>query len=295
MKPLTRSLRIRKPLTAPIAAPTGQAERDRRPGGQQLRARRSARRRRAAPATGRSPGARPMVDSSDRSIRPLIRISASPSTSRPSSVDCWTTPIRLSWVRNAGETMKPMTPSTKITGTRDRSRQRAEVDPGPAARRAVHRVGGRRRCGLGHGAVPVRAFRAFRAPCVRSGAVPGRTGRAGRAVLAGPAMPSIAATSSWSLQPRPNSAIDPPVEERQHPVADPQVVQLVGDDQAPLPAVRDLPYDAEQRVLGLHVHARGGPDHHQHARVAGQRAGDDDLLLVAAGQAGDRLRRARWS
>jgi hypothetical protein len=50
-------------------------------------------------------GAMPIVDSSDRSIRPQIRISAWPSTNRLSSLDCWTTLMRFVEVRNTGETM----------------------------------------------------------------------------------------------------------------------------------------------------------------------------------------------
>lgn len=122
MKPLTRSLRIRKPLIAPMTRPTS-----RQTGIEDQVGNRPMPWKVAGPLLGSTShiamtGATPMVDSSDRSIRPHIRIIASASTSRLSSLLCWSTPIRLSEVRNTGDTMKPMTPSTKITGISDRSR-----------------------------------------------------------------------------------------------------------------------------------------------------------------------------
>jgi hypothetical protein len=95
MKPLSRSLRMRKPLNAPMSAPTSrQSGTENPPGSRPSPLNRP-------PFVGSTiqtamTGATPIVDSSDRSIRPQIRISASARTSRLSSVDCWATPTRLS-------------------------------------------------------------------------------------------------------------------------------------------------------------------------------------------------------
>ena len=82
----------------------------------------------------------------------------------------------------------------------------------------------------------------------------------------------------------------PPVAEDQHPVHQLEVLVDLGrqhDDGQP--GGGQL---AQQRVdvaLGADVDAAGGVVEQQHRRVAGERAGDDHLLLVAAGQRGDRV------
>lgn len=102
-------------------------------------------------------GAIPIVDSSDRSIRPQIRMKAWASTSKLSSEDCWMTLIRFSEDRNTGETMNPITISTRITGTKEKSLHRISFSrfsglspaSGPSARS---------RCLRPPGAVPCRSF-----------------------------------------------------------------------------------------------------------------------------------------
>ena len=146
MKPLRRSLRMRKPLTAPMMAPTS------RQSGTAVHSGRRPSPLNRPPLVGRTShtamtGATPMVDSSDRSIRPLIRMKAVARTNRLSSVDCWSTPMRLSEVRKAGETMNPIRPRTRIAGTRDSSRKRPRST---RRRRGVRGVRlGRAHCGLG--------------------------------------------------------------------------------------------------------------------------------------------------
>ena len=76
-------------------------------------------------------GARPKVDSSDRSIPPISRIRLSPTTTTPSAEICCPTPVRLDVVRNAGLTSEPTTTSTTSTGSR--AGPRDETDRGPAA------------------------------------------------------------------------------------------------------------------------------------------------------------------
>ena len=82
---------------------------------------------------------------------------------------------------------------------------------------------------------------------------------------------------------------DPAVEHHQDPVAEAQVVELVGDDEHGGAAVARRVHDAPSRdsldctstpAVGLISTSSRG--------VVGQRAGHDDLLLVAAGQVGDR-------
>lgn len=123
MKPLTRSLSIRKPLKAPIARPAS------RQSGIAVHAGSSPSPVKRSPDDGRTShsamtGAIPIVDSSDRSMRPQMRMKAWASTSRLSSDDCWMTLIRFCDVRNTGETMNPITISTRITGTSEKSLHR---------------------------------------------------------------------------------------------------------------------------------------------------------------------------
>ena len=60
-------------------------------------------------------GARPKVDSSDRSMPPISRIRLSPTTTTPSAETCCPTPVRFEVVRNAGLTIEPTT--TRMTST----------------------------------------------------------------------------------------------------------------------------------------------------------------------------------
>src|SRR4051794_7198571 len=76
------------------------------------------------------------------------------------------------------------------------------------------------------------------------------------------------------------------------PVADPQVVDLVRDDENTGTADSGLVDDAQQRLLGAHVHTGGRTQEYQDPRLAGQRPGHHDLLLVSPGQAGYQLARA---
>ena len=149
----------------------------------------------------------PIVDSSDRSIRPQIRISAWPSTSRLSSEDCWTTLIRLP--RGEEDRRDDEADHHQHQDHRyEREVAPADVGPAPPARRVS-----RTPAGLGS-----------------------RTGH-GRHSSCLPAVrpwhPSIAATSSRSVQPLPNSATTRPWNSASTRSHDPQVVELVGDDHAP--------------------------------------------------------------
>ena len=118
MKALSRNLRIRKPLTKPIAAPISSVS---------GMASSCGRTRPKAPVTisTASAGARPTVDSSDRSNLPEIRIIASASTTSDSSVCCCSTLVRFCVVRNTGSTKKPISSSTS-----DHRNERQVAQPG---------------------------------------------------------------------------------------------------------------------------------------------------------------------
>ena len=76
-----------------------------------------------------SAGARPTVDSSERSNRPPIRMIASASTSSDSSVCCCSTLVMLALLRKTGSMSAPTRTSTMIAGTSARSRSRASRGP----------------------------------------------------------------------------------------------------------------------------------------------------------------------
>ena len=103
-KPFRFIFRIRKPFTAPTAAPTS------RQIGIASHAAPKPRPLNRLPDVGSTShsaitGASVTVDSSDRSMRPLIRISASARTRTLSSVDCWSIARKLSEVRKSGDSM----------------------------------------------------------------------------------------------------------------------------------------------------------------------------------------------
>src|SRR6266545_122001 len=216
-------------------------------------------------------GATPIVDSSDRSIRPAMRIIASPSTSRLSSVHCWRTSIRLPLVRKFGLTMKPTSNSRRITGISDRSRSRA-------SRRARPRGGAvRPGTATGAGAVSCSTMPSvISLTTIRTRAVQTLDGR--DHLLVGPAPAELGHGAA--------------LEHDHDPVGDAQVVQLVGDDQGrPALGHRGL-HRTQEGLLGLDVDAGGRADQHEDPGLAGQRPAHHHLLLVAAGQRGHRLVRA---
>ncbi len=67
-----------------------------------------------------------------------------------------------------------------------------------------------------------------------------------------------------------------------------QVVELVGSDQYAGTVVGDTGDLGKEELLGPYVDTGGRGDQHQQAGVVGEGPRHDDLLLVAAGQAGDR-------
>ncbi len=183
-----------------------EAHRDRRP-------------RRASPCRGRSrwpsartsdhasAGARPIVDSSDRSNLPLIRISDSASTSRDSSVCCCSTLIRLA------EGQEHRVDEIADDQQRDDHRDQREVaQPGAAGTPRAVQAG----------------------PAVSSGLDTdgGLLVHAELPRLMSRSTPSIAATRCGSVQPAGSSACTRR-EEHDDPVADPQVLDLVGHHQHP--------------------------------------------------------------
>ncbi len=82
-------------------------------------------------------GARPKVDSSDRSMPPMMMIRLSPTTTTPSAEICCPTPARFEVVRNAGLTSEPTIRSTTSTGKSAAPRTNAT-----AARRRLRRSNG---------------------------------------------------------------------------------------------------------------------------------------------------------
>jgi hypothetical protein len=113
MKPLRRNLTMAKPLMRPTAAPT--ASSTRMPGTQPQ----SVPAPKAATGTishAEIIGASPKVDSSDRSMPPIMMIRDSPMTTIPSADACWPTPARFPTEKKYGLASEPMIRSTAITG-----------------------------------------------------------------------------------------------------------------------------------------------------------------------------------
>src|SRR5690349_11720052 len=239
MKAFSFSFTIRKPLNAPITAPTTRIT------AMPAKAGHCVPKPDGMTSSAPTAGAMPTVDSSDRSNLPEISTSDSPSTTSASAADAPRMLIRLPVVRKLSLTIAPMTSSTASAGSNASSRSLGSR----AARRATDGV------------------------AVRS---PGRT-----SVMRDPF------DVGHQVADRPAGVVlrdQGAGPQHQHPVARPQVVQLVADDQDRL-AFRAHPLDlAEQRLLRLHVDPGGRVDQHQHVRVTRERPRQHHLLLVAAGQ-----------
>src|SRR5438067_3767810 len=265
MNALIRIFVATSPLIRPISAPIS------RHSGTVLQVGRTPRPANRPPCAGitshaASTGATPTVDSSDRSIRPAIRIIASPRTSRLSSVHCWSTSVRLPAVRKFGLTMNPTSSSRPITGISEKSRSRATQTRRP---RGGATRPGTTTCGLScsttRSVISLTTIRTFAV----------QTFDGGHHLPVGP--------------PARQLRHHPALEHDDDPVGHPQVVELVGDDQCGAPLGGRGLDGTQQGLLGLDVDPGGRPDEHQYPRLAGQRPAHHDLLLVAAGQRGHRL------
>ena len=157
-------------------------------------------------------------------------------------------------VKNAGLLKRPMMKSTMIAGTSASSRK----DPSEEA--------------------PCRARHHLRPLFDR---------RVGHATTSSP---SAAAISSC----RSHGAVaelfhDPAPPHDEHARADPQLVEVVGDEEHGGPVLPRTVDDAEQGLLRGDVDSDRWADDDEERRVHRQRAADDDLLLIAAAQLGQRL------
>src|SRR3954470_8050312 len=145
-----------------------------------------------------TPGARPNVDSSERSILPTTRTSVWASTSRAISDMVCRMLSTLSYWRNTGFTSWPTTAIARIPGTRAKSRRRAKA----------MRRGGR--------------------------AAPGSVCSSARSTvgLSGIEVDSFHGGHDFAVRPAGGEfGGEPPVDHDEHAVAETQVVQLVGGDQ----------------------------------------------------------------
>ena len=153
-----------KPLTKPTAAPT--SEDDEQPhGGRQLEAEADA----GGGQDHHAPiaGAKPAVDSSDRSNLPVMTISDSASTTSASAADEVRMVVRLARVRKTGLTKAPIEISDASAGSSARSRKRSSVGRA-GGRRAGATAGRRRLAGLGRAHPCLRFLRSTRRARCRS-------------------------------------------------------------------------------------------------------------------------------
>src|SRR5689334_546597 len=213
MKPLRPNRTMSKPLNAPMRAPTSSTTGTARPGGTTCR---------PSPwvtdgstmSQAAMPGARPNVDSSERSILPLIKTIVSASTTMEISDMLCRTLMMLSDCRKTGLTMKPTIATATMAGTRARSRKRAMA-------------GSFRRGGVSIGEAAVVETMSDMAEI--------DSFHGGDQVVVTPAVGVF--------------ADDPAPEHHQDPVADAQVVQFVGDHEHSRPAAAHLVDDVEERLL----------------------------------------------
>src|SRR2546430_3515098 len=264
MNALSRTFSTSRPLRAPISAPMA------RHSGTAVQPGRTPRPLNRLPWVGRTShtaitGARPTVDSSDRSIRATRRINASASTTRLSSVLCWSTATMLPSCRKNGLAMNPATGSSPITGIRAKSRNRASFGP-------VRGVGPSTAAGLSRSTTRS----VISLTTIRTFALKSFDG--GDHLLVAPAAGQL--------------GNHPALEHDDDPVGRAQVIELVGDDQCGAAGGGGHLDRTEQGLLRLHVDAGGRPDQDQYLRCAGQRPTHHDLLLVTAGQGGHRLLRS---
>ena len=206
----------------------------------------------AAGSTTMAPiaGAKPTVDSSDRSNLPVMMTSDSASTTSASAAEEVRMVVMLAWVRKTGLTKPPMTMSSD-----ERRQQRQVAEAGAMA--ALPIAG--REVAAGDDAAPWSSH--------------------------GVRIPSIEATSALSLQPALCSATIAAVPHDQHPVAGPQVLELAADDQYRLALRRMRSTTASSASLDLtSTPAVGSIRTSTEGSFASARP-IDHLLLVAAGEA----------
>src|SRR6185437_5494758 len=260
MKPLSPNRMISRALTMPMARPTARVT-----GTAQVPGSRPS----PCPAPfgtvshAATPGARPIVDSSDRSIFFTISTRVSASTSTAISDIVCKTLIRLSERRNTGLTTWPTIAIAMMAGISARSRNRAMAIRRPGCAAAV---------------CAPRASLVIAASDAVSDAVSDTQIHSFHRGDQGVVVPSAC-----------HLGHDAALEHHQNPVAAAQVVQFVRGVQHSGALRRRLLDLAEQELLGPHVHPGGRADQYEYFRVVGQGPGHDHLLLVAAGQAGDLL------
>ena len=148
MKPFSRPFTISTPLIRPIAAPTASRMTSPRYG---LSCRPLPNALTGRISQAATIGARPNVDSRDRSMPPIIRIRLSPTTTTPRAEICCPIPAMFVTVRKAGLTIVPTTSSKTSTGSSATSRSRPTFMPRRRLRMASPRARDRARAWPGRG------------------------------------------------------------------------------------------------------------------------------------------------
>ena len=198
-------------------------------------------------------GAKPTVDSSDRSNLPVMMISDSASTTRARAAEEVRIVVMLAWLRKTGLTNVPTMMSTTSAGSSARSRSRAT---------AIRPADGERTRASATGA---------------------------EALLLVTLNPLDRGDESVVAPSRLVFGHDAAMPHDQHAVAGPQILELAADDQDRLALAAHALDDGEERFLGFDVDTGGRVHEHQDGRIVGKRPTHHDLLLVAAGEAGDQL------
>ena len=220
----------------------------------------------------------------------MSRIRLSPTTVTPRAETCCPMPEKLEAVRNAGIDQCP--DDDQEDEDRDQCRLADQRERGGAAAAALQHLLdlcpaalgdlGRRFGGAGGIAAPDVSHAA--GPCPSDSVCC-------CCVLPSLPVPSVAAISASGVKRRRAELGEPLATDQDHdPVADVQVGELVaGEQQAGAALLGHRGELGEQQRLRRHVHPAGGRDRDDQPRLARDRAGDGDLLLVAPGQLADRL------
>ena len=198
-------------------------------------------------------GARPTIDSRDRSILAASRTSVSAITRIESSDDCCRILTRFSSVRKAGLLSQPTKPITTSAGINVSSRNRKAVSNEASPDRRSAR-GPRPDCRFG----------------------------------AHDTTPSIEAISSRSVQSWPNALTMRPWKITRTAVTDPQFLDIVADQQHSGSLRTCALNDGEQRFLCRNIDALRRVDEDQNGRRRSERPSHDVLLLVAPAKFADR-------
>src|SRR5215207_6090964 len=240
----------------------------------------------------RAPASAPTATPASRGrTSPPVLVATAPAATahRPiiEPVEMSISPLRITWL-----TARAMVPSTATDTTMD-SKLGPLRNLSLLSEKATNRTARNTRAGASGRSINLRkasprcsaGARASLIPCllpgiIGSGAIPSSGGRGHHLLLVGLAPPELAGDVAF---PHDHDT----VRHRE------DLLQLGRDEQDGLALLGQVVYEAVDLRLGSHVDAPGGLVEEQDGRLAGQRFGQDHLLLVATREPARRVRQLR--